>query len=218
MPDERVTDFPALTGANIATGDFIRMVDVSDTTDNAAGSDVKVTANELGVWMQRLGMPLVKSLASDATANSTTTAAKITSLDLAVPAAGTFVFQYWVRYVTSIITTGVKFSVNHTGTLTAFMTNMSYVDVSATASTGAPTQAQNATTAGVMGAYSARAKSQAAGMGPTLSADATTDMLILIEGLLIATTTGNMELWHASETAASTTVKAGTSLILTRTA
>lgn len=208
MADEKPTVFTTVQPSAMDDLDWIVGVDVSDTTDDAAGSDAKFPA-----W----AIPRVKALASDATANATTTAAKITSLDQ-LAGVGTFVFQYFIRYVTSIISTGVKFSVNHTGTVTTFVDNMRYVDAAATASTGAPKQAQNASTAGVMGAYSARAKSTAADMGPTLSADAITDSLMIIEGLMIVTATGNIELYHASETAASTTVKAGTSLILTRTA
>lgn len=185
---------------------------------NQGGTSLKETGAQVQALLQAAnGLSVVKALAADATPNSTTTAAKITSLDTVV-GVGTWQFQYWIRYVTSVITTGVKFSVNHTGTLTAFVDQMRYVDAAATASTGAPSQAANASTGQVMGAYSARAKSAAAGMGPTLSADTTGDMLIVIEGLLICTVSGNIELYHASETAVSTTVKAGTSLILTRTA
>jgi hypothetical protein len=157
----------------------------------------------------------VASLASDATANATTTAAKITGLDLVV-GPGIYQFQYFIRYVSSVTTTGVKFSVNHTGTLTAFLCNMRYVDAAATASTGAHSQAANASTAHVMGAYSARAKSNTASMGPTLSADSTGDMFMILEGILVVSVSGNIELYHASETAASTTVKAGSSLMLVK--
>lgn len=48
MANERPTDFPSLTGANLALGDLFTGVDISDTTDNAAGSDIKMTAAELG--------------------------------------------------------------------------------------------------------------------------------------------------------------------------
>ncbi len=192
------------------------------TTDefvvNQGGVSKKVAMSQLISAQQAArGMPYVQALASDATANATTTAAKITGLDYAVPAAGTYIFEYWIRYVSSVATTGVKFSVNHTGTITAFMANMSAVSAAATTA-GTMSQVANASTGQAVSGYSARAKSTAAGMGPTLGTDGTGDMLLVVEGLLIATTTGTMELYHASETAASTTVKAGSSLVLTRTA
>jgi hypothetical protein len=43
-------------------------------------------------------------------------------------------------------------------------------------------------------------------------------MLAVIEGYIIVTAAGDLELWHASEVAAASTVKAGSSLILQRTA
>lgn len=161
---------------------------------------------------------VLKALTADATTNSTTTAAKITSLDTPL-APGTYFFKYMIRYQSGAATTGVKFSVNHTGTVTHFIYNMSYVDAAATASTGAPSQAANASTAQVYGAYSARAKSTAAGVGPTLSVDTlNADMLMIIEGTCVVTATGNLELYHASEVAAASTVKAGTVLSVQRAA
>lgn len=45
--DSRITDLSELTDGNVATGDFLEIVDVSDTTDNAAGSSRKVQVNSL---------------------------------------------------------------------------------------------------------------------------------------------------------------------------
>jgi hypothetical protein len=188
----------------------------------------ELVMGENGVWYQYDAAGGVKSAASVVSpvsckeltadlANSTVTAAKVTGLDMNVP-IGTWKFEYWLRYQSAATTTGFKASVNHTGTVAAFMSLLRYVDAAATASTGAPSQAANASTAQVMGAYSARAKSQAAGMGPTLSVDAaTSDMLAVLEGTMVVTAGGNIELWFASEVAASAiTMKAGSGLILTR--
>lgn len=46
--DSRITDLTALTTA--ATGDFAEVVDVSDTTDNAAGSSRKITLANLATF------------------------------------------------------------------------------------------------------------------------------------------------------------------------
>ncbi len=172
-----------------------------------------------GVGFSVSAVPATTAIALSAdVSNSTTTAAAISGMNLAV-GVGTWSFLYYILYQAAAITTGVKFSVNHTGTLTAFVANMSYVDAVATASTGAPSQAANASTAQVMGAYSARAKSAAAGMGPTLSVDvAAADMLMVIEGLMVVTVAGNIELYHASEVAAASTVKAGSILLLNKAA
>jgi len=47
MADQKITDLTALTGANLATGDQFVMVDVSDTTMDATGTDKKMSAAEL---------------------------------------------------------------------------------------------------------------------------------------------------------------------------
>lgn len=57
-------------------------------------------------------------------------------------------------------------------------------------------------------------------LGPTASVDAiNSDMLAFVEGYIIVSVSGDLELWQSSEvtTPVSTTVKAGTSLILTKT-
>lgn len=193
---------------------------------SAALAAVEIPVNDAGTTKKMTLAQVIllcgvkkKELASDASANSTTTAAKITNLDLADDGTGTYNFQYYVRYQAGATTTGVKFSVNHTGTVTMFIGNMRYVDAAATASTGAPSQAANASTAQVMGAYSFRAKSATASWGPSLSVDAAnSDMLMIIEGACKVSVTGTFELYHASEVAAASTVMAGSHLVLTKVA
>lgn len=175
-----------------------------------SGTSKKITALQLGGFA-------TKALTSDASSNSTTTTAKITGLDLAT-GVGTFIFEYFIRYQAGATTTGVKFDVNHTGTVTHFQWWQSWADVSATAATAAPDQDQILSTGGVQGLFASRAKGTA-GRGTTLSVDtANADMMMLIQGFMIVTVSGNLELYHASEVAAASTVKAGTILRLTRAA
>jgi hypothetical protein len=90
------------------------------------------------------------------------------------------------------------------------------VDVSAAASTAAPDQDEVLSTGAVVGAFAARAKSTT-GWGTTLSVDAANaDMLMIIEGLVVVTGSGDLQLYHGSEVAAATTVKAGSSVIITK--
>lgn len=44
----------ALTGANLATGDLVPVVDISDTTDDASGTNKAITADELAQAVARL--------------------------------------------------------------------------------------------------------------------------------------------------------------------
>lgn len=49
MADSKITDLGALTGANLATGDQFVVVDVSDTSMDASGTDKKMSADELSL-------------------------------------------------------------------------------------------------------------------------------------------------------------------------
>lgn len=200
MPDTKVSALPAVTHPLSGTG---------EVPINHAGSSRKITLLELG-------QSNVKALASDQS-NSTTTPTKVTGLD-SPTGTGTFMFEYFIRYQSAAAATGVRFDVNHSGTVTSFVWNQRWVDLSATASTAAADQDAVLTTGSVMGAFASRAKGTA-GRGTTISVDTlNADMLMIIEGLAIVTAGGNLELWHGSEVAAASTVKAGTSLRVTRTA
>jgi hypothetical protein len=157
----------------------------------------------------------VATLASDQS-NSTATATEVTGLSTAT-AIGNFYFKYLIVYQSGATTTGVKFSVNYDGTVTTFVYNWYAVNALATAADGNADQDVSTTTGGLFFVNAGRAKSTA-GIGASVSVDtANSDMFAIIEGLMIVTVAGNIELWHASETTAISTVKAGSSLILTKT-
>jgi hypothetical protein len=115
-----------------------------------------------------------------------------------------------------VATTGIRLAVNYTGTVTSFIWNWRGVDVSATASTAVPDQDAIIAAGQVQWNFGSRAVS-ATTRGTTLSVDTiNSDMLALIEGVMTVTTGGDLELWHGSEVAAASSVKAGTALILTK--
>jgi hypothetical protein len=157
-----------------------------------------------------------KALSADQS-NSTTTPTEVAGLTVAV-GVGTWKFQYLICYQAAATTTGVRLSVNHTGTLSMFVANLSWVDTSATASTATPDQDAVGAAGKVFGAMAARAKSTA-GWGTLLGVDtANADMLAIIDGLMVVTVAGNIALWHGSEVAAQSTVKAGSALFLSKAA
>jgi hypothetical protein len=55
VADRKITDHTALTGAGTASGDLIEIVDVSDTTDDATGTNKKQTVAEHATALGRLG-------------------------------------------------------------------------------------------------------------------------------------------------------------------
>lgn len=168
------------------------------------------------VYSQAIAAPVSALTLNADVSNSTTTAAKITGLDKAL-AVGTYTFRYFIIYQAAATTTGVKFSVNFTGTVTQFVANWHAVDNTAGGATAAADQDALLAGGQVYFAFAARAKSNAAGWGPSISVDtANADMLAVLEGSMIVTVTGNIELWHASEVAAATTVKAGSNMVITK--
>jgi hypothetical protein len=47
VADQKVSDLASITGANTAAGDLFMLVDVSDTTMAASGTNKKITRDEL---------------------------------------------------------------------------------------------------------------------------------------------------------------------------
>lgn len=175
-----------------------------------AGTDPQVQ-KLIGFDLRQSGNFLTtQCLTADASSNSTTTLADImTTKGLAI---GKYVFIYWIKYQSAATTTGVKFAINFSGTAT-FVGRWTYQTTGTAASSGA---ADNDTTAGtfqLIEGWSERALNT--DMGPSGSVDtANSDMLAILEGMLIVTAAGDLVLRHASSTAAASTVKAGTTLLL----
>lgn len=155
------------------------------------------------------------NLSANATANSTTTGVEITGLNTTLT-AGTYLFEYFILYEAAATTTGVSFGVNYTGTETVLVGWMEYPGTGTAASTGAASMVASGATGQVHESFGFRAASTTApNMGATVSVDAAnTVMMCYINGVLIAADGGDLELWHASEVAASSTVRAGTTLRL----
>jgi hypothetical protein len=210
MPDSRISAF-SLVGTPSTSTELV-------ANEPGAGTRRLTLGQAMAFLQTARGMPYVKGLA--ATVNSTSvTPAKVTGLDLN-PGAGTFIFEYYLRWQAATATTGIKLDCNHNGTVTSFVWQQRYVDTSATASTAVPDQDAVGAAAQVQGAFASRAKGTA-GRGVLLSADtAAADMLTIIEGIAVVTVAGNFELWHGAEVAAAgnVSVMVGSALRLTQVA
>lgn len=171
----------------------------------------------VGFFPMLSDVALVRTVAlSGDQSNSTTTPTEVAGLSLTT-GMGAFTFIYPIIYQATVVTTGIKLSVNHTGTVTSFGAYRMFGGTSGLNSDAAPDQNQVLAAAAVMNAFAARTKSTA-GWGTTISVDtADSDMYEWIIGSMKVTVDGDIELWHGSEVAAQTTVKAGSSLILLRT-
>lgn len=158
---------------------------------------------------------IIKTLSATQT-SSATAPAKVTGLDQ-VAGGGTYTFQYYIRYRSSVATTGVKFDVNHSGTVTSFVWNQRYANLIATASDSNADQ-DSIIAAGVTGSMFASRAKGTAGRGVTLSVDTiNADMFVIIEGLMVVTVSGDLQLYFGSEATGSTqSIMQDSTLILTK--
>lgn len=151
-----------------------------------------------------------QKLSSSCASNSTTTLA--TCMTTTGVGAGTWRFQYVVIYQAGATTTGVDFAVNHTGTVGAFVASSWYVTSGGAAATGLALQVGTAT-ANLAEGKAARALNTK--LGTTLGVDViNSNALYIIEGVMVITVSGSLELKHASEVAAASQVMADTVLEL----
>lgn len=103
MADTKVSALAALTGINVAGGDLFPMVDVSDTTMAASGTDKSITATEL-----MLAMNAPTSVRITSTVSTTTTAlANVTSLVVSVTSGNNYYFKFGVIYTSTVAATGI---------------------------------------------------------------------------------------------------------------
>lgn len=162
--------------------------------------------------------PRTVALGSDH-AISSTTATEVTGLQFGSVQPGTYFLQYVVIWQSATTTVGISFGVNFTGTAANPVINLRHVTTGTTAATGAADDVANTGTGQLVEGRAALSYSTTApNLGPNTAgvATANANMMSIIEAMIVVTAAGDLELWHSSETATSTTVKAGSAGILTR--
>jgi hypothetical protein len=187
---------------------------------NEAGTSKKVTLAQVETLLKARGMPRVLALGSQHSIASTT-GTKVTGLDMTLE-AGTYVFRYALIIRQAASTSDApQFGINFTGTSTTKNFILSFADAT-TVITAAVHIMDNVGIkgAGFMEAMAHNALSTTApNMGTTVGVAATgADILCFIDGLIIVTVAGNLELWRAAEGANASTTEVGSSLIVHRTA
>jgi len=165
--------------------------------------------------------PRTKALGSDH-AISATSATEVTGLGPMVLEPGTYTFKFSVIVQSATATVSPKLGINFTGTSTVQNFIWSFADLTTaiTAQTfGMDDEGVN--TFGYISGMASRTFTTTAPNFQTTVATAVaainTNIICFIEGVLVVTAVGDLELWHGSETATSTTVKAGSSLVVQRT-
>lgn len=209
MP-ERISELGAASAALVAM----------ELAVNDAGTSRKITIDQIRTLFDDMGLPRVRRLNSQHS-NSSTTPTKVTELDMTIE-AGTYLFEYTLLVRAATGGVAPVFNFNFTGT-GAPRWWYQYADLSATLLAAIGQAAHDVTTQSLgfqmAQAEATEATTAAGNMGPAGGLQSTaTDTMVKITGIVVVTVTGNLELWHGSETATATTVEVGSSLIVHRTA
>lgn len=212
MADTKISALPAV-GSVAGTNEF---------AVNEAGTSKKASATQITTYLGTVGMPRVKALAADH-AISSTTATEVTGLGPMTLEAGTYTFKYSLIVQSATTSVSPMLGINFTGTAAT----RTFIWMFADGSTSLLAQLFTMDDEGIqtVGFISGRASktftTTTPNLGSTAALAVTTanvDIPCFIEGILVVTVSGDLELWHGSETATSTTVKAGSSLVVIRTA
>jgi len=218
-PEQGVEIFDLTAQTDLQTGDIFLVVDVSDTTGDGNGTTKKITAQTIANGLQLLSAyPRVKRVSTQHSISSTT-GTVVPDLTIALE-IGTFLFTYTLLVRSATSTVGPMVGVNFTGTgnprqiaywadNTAALTDETY-----------GMSNQGSKSFGFIAGMADSTKSTTApAMGTTVGVKTTaTDTLMIVQGIIIVTVAGNLELYHSSETATVTSVEVGSSLMVNKTA
>jgi hypothetical protein len=200
-----------------ATPDTLTRARLLASSTGSAISWAAGTRNIFGVYSAADMNPRTVLQTSDH-AISSTTATEITSLQFGSVQPGTYFLQYVLRCQSATTTVGVKLGINFTGTAASPVLTVRYGSTGTTAATGVADDVANVLTGSLVESRASQTYTTTApDLGPNTGFGATnSNVLFIVEGSLIVTAAGDIEIWHGSETGTSTTVKAGSMGILTR--
>lgn len=199
MADTKISGLTAATAAAAA----------NEFAINEAGSSKKLTVQQISDFLfTRINgssgaagpyKTLQKLSADSADQTSTTPGVVMTTTGVGV---GTWLFKYQAIYQSAATTTGIKLNVNHTGTTGQFQSVMWFMDSAATAATGVGKGLSTAAIGSVPSAYAERVKDTTsfASAGVT---DINADIPVFLEGIVVVTVSGSLELKLGTEVAAS---------------
>lgn len=205
------TKISALTGVTTADG-------ANEFAVNEAGTSKKVSLTQIETYLRTRGMPRVTRLASQHSISSVT-GTEVTDLQQTLE-AGTYTFTYSLIVRSATATVGPMLGVNFTGTGAPRM-HFRFADATAaiTAEVHSMDDQGGLAFGYIAGMANNTETTTSPNMGTTVGVATTaTDILCFIEGIIVVTGTGDLELWHSSETATATSVEVGSSLVVIRTA
>lgn len=167
---------------------------------NEAGTSKKASAAQIADF---LGMQ--KTHLESAYTNNSTTGTEVADLSFTGLVAGTYYVCWHLLMQSVATTTSPKFGVNYTGTVTRMSMTAQFPSAGVTAATGQIANAANATTGQVWAYANTTTESTTApNLGPwTGVVTQNVDIYMKIEGVVVVSDSGDLELWAGSEVAAS---------------
>lgn len=205
MADTKISALAAVTAAAAA----------NEIPINEAGTTKKLTVAQVRDLIGDFKIVVVND-------HSVSTVAPTNVAELNAPlVAGTYRFSYWLLIQSATTTVGLNFAVNYTGTTTRIAYQLSWPDTGVTAALGAVDDTANAATGQVVAHSTSRVENTTTATvstGTAGVASADVDLFAKIEGIIVVSDSGDLELWHGSETATATRVEAGSHLLVTRVA
>lgn len=203
-------DTTTVRGATLNIGNAADNVSITDANWSITGAGALTVASCVGC-----GGSTTLSLASNH-AISSTTATEVTGLGPLTLGTGTYVFRFSIIDTTATGTVSPAYAVNFTGTAAVRKMTLSYPSTGTTAISGVADDI-GATTGQIMETVPVTAfATTAPNMLHTGGQTVTNNVHKFIDGIMIVTAGGDLELWHGSETGTATTTVAGTSVVVTK--
>jgi len=199
MADSKISALPAAAAAAAANEFAINEAGTSKklTLDLLREYLIKRVAGSTTVAGEFMTWLVLAANSSDITGLTLTTVMSIT----AVP-VGRYHFKCQLIYQATATTTGKGVAVNFTGTLTQFVVEERQATTGGSAATNAPTEVGATSTGNLYEAQASRTKNTLIG-AVSVSVDASnTDMICTIEGFLVVSVQGDLEIKLEAELAA----------------
>lgn len=209
MADSKISALSAASVAAVA----------NELAINEAGTSKKISITQLITLLKtNLGMPDIKTISGSAYTINSTTATKVTALAFTGLVGGTYYVRWNLLVQSALAATSCKFGVNYTGTVTRMNMVTGFPSAGVTAVTGTWHNANNATTGQVWGYANTITKSTTApNMGPWVAfTTANVDHFCYVEGVIVVSDAGDLELWCGSEATDIITLSIGSMGLLWR--
>lgn len=185
------------------------VVDANEFAINEAGTSKKVTAAQIEAYLhtsisgntgaagQRQTTEVLAANSSDVTTTATVTVMTITGVG-----AGTYRVKAELIYQTAATATGIGIVLNHTGTVTRFVSNWIQLTTGGAAATGVGDQATTVVTGQMVEGKAERVNNTLSSASAGVDT-ANADQLAIMDAVIIVTVSGSLELKIGTEVAAS---------------